>query len=273
MFKSAELFQEISKAGFAVIDANLIEETEQLHSFIRAHFKISHPHFYYSLLENDFEQNKSICQHFKKILHSFYEANFTDYRTVTESFLAKPAHTSDELLLHQDWCYTDEKKYCAYNIWIPLADITEENGAMFFLPGSHLWFDNLRSASLPTARISSKKFSSAQIASVTLKKGQALLFHPAVFHGSTPNLSSKDRIIVTATLLSETAPFIYFHQGDAPDEVKIFHLDDAALLRTLKTVAMRGSPDLPEERTLNYAHHLITEAELVNRSLTKNYDQ
>jgi len=269
MFKSAELFQEISKAGFAVIDANLIEETEQLRAYISENFKISHPHFYYSLLENDFEQNKRICLHFKIILHSFYEANFTDYRTVTESFLVKPANTPDELLLHQDWCYTDEKKHSAYNIWIPLTDITEENGAMFFLPGSHLWFDNLRSASLPTARISSKIFSSEQIISVTLKKGQVLVFHPAIFHGSSPNLSSKHRVIVTATLLPKSAPFLYFQQGEATDEVKVFCLDDATLLRTLKTVAIRGNPDLPEERRINYTHHIITEAELVNRSIIK----
>lgn len=267
MIRNQTVRAALLKNGFALLDANLAAETELLRAHLSPIFPAAFSGFYYSLLENDFETNRQTCDYIKETLHPFYEAHFTGYRTITESFLVKPANTTDELLLHQDWCYTDEKQHPAYNIWIPLDDTSENNGAMFFLPGSHLWFHNFRSASLPSARVSSKFFSSGELITVPVKRGQALLFHPAVFHGSFPNHTQKHRVIVTATLLPEHAPLLYFHQGDAAGEVNVFHLDDAALLRTLKTVAMRGTPDLPVEKRIHYAHSDIPETELLRRAV------
>lgn len=270
MFKNATIQQNLLQNGFAVIDANLLNEVNELQKYIAEHFQFSGTDFYYSLLANTFEQNKVLQNSIKTILNNFYETQFTDYRTITESFLAKPANTSNELLLHQDWNYTDEEKFSAYNIWIPLSDVTEENGTLFFLKGSHLWFNNLRSATLPTARISMSNFSSSKIEAVNVKKGQALLFHPAVFHGSYPNHSLQNRIVITATLLSQHAPFLYYQQSDLPNEVKVFQLNDDAFLKDLKTIAVCGNPDAIEINRLKYSHQIISEAELKEKLLAQS---
>ena len=270
MFKNPSIEQNLLQNGFAVIDANLLNEVDDLQDYIAAHFQFKGNDFYYSLLANTFEQNKVLQNSIRKILNNFYETQFTDYRTITESFLAKPANTSDELLLHQDWNYTDEKNFSAYNIWIPLTDVTKENGTLFFLKGSHLWFNNLRSATLPTARISMNNFSSAQIEMIIVKKGQALLFHPAVFHGSYPNHSSQNRIVVTSTLLPQEAPFLYYQKSETSNEVKVFQLNDDTFLKDLKTIAVGGNPGAPEINRLKYSHQVITDAELKGKLLTQS---
>ena len=258
IFKNPNIQHSIAENGFVVIDANLNRKVNQLHAYISNHFKFPSSNFYYSLLENSFEQNKRLQSIFKEILSDFYETYFSDYRTLTESFLFKPENTNEELLLHQDWCYTDEKNHIAYNIWIPLQDVTQTNGAMFFLPGSHLWFNNLRSGSLLTGRISTLDLPNHQIQSVTLKKGQAIIFHPAIFHGSYPNFSNQKRLIATATLFQKNAPFLYYNQSKTKNEVSVFRLEDDVFLKELPTVASGGKPEGIETEQLNYSHHIVT---------------
>jgi hypothetical protein len=268
MFKYPVIAQELSQNGFAVLDANLVAEVRQLKEYINSRFSIPSSEFYYSLLENTYEQNKELRDFIKKTLQGFYERYFENYRTVTESFLAKPANTPGEFLLHQDWCYTDERQYAAYNIWMPLADVNEDNGAMIFLSGSHRWFNNLRSSTLPTARIRSKYFSEQGVKAITLRKGQALIFHPAVFHGSCPNLSSQNRIVATATIMPANASFLYFQQHNK-NEVKAMHLDDDIFLRDLKILAPGGEAGVADENTIPYIYHTITEAELIEKFLSQ----
>jgi hypothetical protein len=262
MFKDPSIHRELSENGFAVIDANLLAETQQLRTYIEARFKLPAGEFYYSLLANSPAENKELHNAIDQILRGFYETHFTNYRILTQSFLSKPANTTDELLLHQDWCYTDERQHAAYNIWLPLIDVTEKNGTMFFLRGSHLWFNNLRSATLPTARISINNFQQEQITTVTLKQGQVLLFHPAVFHGSYPNLSSANRIVTTATILPKDAPFVYFQNGNADDEALIFQLQDDYFLKDLGTIAVGGRPVSYEIGRVKYRHVIVSEREL-----------
>lgn len=268
IFKNPDLQHSITENGFVVIDANLNREVDQLHAYISNHFKFPSSNFYYSLLENSFEQNKRLQSIFKEILGDFYETHFSDYRTRTESFLAKPRNTNEELLLHQDWCYTDEKNHIAYNIWIPLQDVTQTNGAMFFLPGSHLWFNNLRSGSLLTGRIRTLDLPKHQIQAIPLKKGQAIIFHPAVFHGSYPNFSNQNRLIATATLFQKDSPFLYYHQSETKNEVSVFRLADDAFLKELPILAIGGKPDCVETYRQNYNHHIITANELNSKLAT-----
>ncbi len=262
MFKDPAIEQELTKNGYVVLDAHLEREVAQLLTYINENFNLSGPDFYYSLLSNSYQKNTELQKVIRAVLHDFYERFFEDHRILTPSFLSKPANTPAELLLHQDWCYTDEHVFSAYNIWIPLDDVTETNGAMVFLPESHSWFDNLRSTTLPTARISSSYFLSQGIKVISMKKGQALIFHPAAFHGSCPNLSAQSRIVVTSTVMPKDASFLYFQQSSSPDEVSVLHLDDEAFLRDLNPLAMGLKTDYPEIKRIKYTHKTITEDDL-----------
>ena len=272
MFKDLSIHRELAAQGFAVIDAKLLAETEQLYTYISSHFELPTSDFYYSLLANTYEQNVELQRTIHQVLNGFYTTHFSNFRVLSASFLAKPANTLSELLLHQDWCYTDEKKHAVYNLWIPLSDVDKDNGTMFFLSGSHLWFGNLRSSTLPTARVSINNFDEVQITKVSLKRGQALLFHPAVFHGSYPNLSSAHRMVITASILAIDAPFLYYQGIDKSEVVEVFHLDDDAFLKGLEKIAVGGRPEAVVVDTLKYSHTIVT-AEELRRKLAQAYDQ
>lgn len=267
MFKNSDIQRAASQNGYAVIDANLHNEVEQFYTYISNHFKFDTTDFYYSLMSNSFETNKIVQSTLLEILHRFFEAHFTSYKIINASFLVKPADTKEEFLLHQDWCYTDEKRFNAYNIWIPLADVTAHNGAMFFLPGSHLWFNNFRSGSFHSSKVESTNALQPYVHTVPLQKGQVVMFNPAVFHGSHPNCSAHNRLVVTATILPQEAPFLYYHRSDAENTAGVFEMDEEAFLQDLEKLAYGGVPQSPEVTKLSYTHKTITEKDLMERLL------
>ena len=263
MFKNPDIQRAASQNGFAVIDANLDKEIEQLYTYISNHFKLSTTDFYYSLIAQPYETNIKVQDALQSILGAFFDSHFEDYRILNTSFLAKPAETKKEFLLHQDWCYTDEKHYSAYNIWIPLDDVDENNGAMFFLPESQMWFENYRSGSLHSSRITSGARLREHLQTVPLKKGQVLLFNPAVFHGSHPNYTKQNRLVVTSTVLPLEAPFLYFDKKEDEDEVAVFDVDRDTFLRDLERLAFGGKPTSQPVRSLKYSHVPVSESDLI----------
>lgn len=267
----------LTKNGFAIIGEVAPPLILELNQFVQNYPNTTKNYFSYSLLENDFNTNLYIRNFFKEKLTNFYESWFSGFKTFNESFLIKPCSTSKELLLHQDFCYTDESKYAAYNVWIPLCDVNENNGAICVLPGSHLWYKNYRSSSLPTSRISMKNFPASQIQKVPMKKGQVLLFHPALFHGSYPNTTTQNRIVVTTTVTYKDASFLYYHQEENATETEVYCLHEDAYLRDLKTISMKVRPDAPMIDKFPYKHFEITETELLAKAnemaATNGYDQ
>lgn len=274
MFRNQILSDQIIKKGFAILETGLGKEIDSLRDYLSNNFTLPSSEFYYSLISNDFDQNKIIQNSIDTTFKPFYEMHFNGYKIINESFLSKPPHTRAELLLHQDWCYTNERKYLAYNIWIPLTDVSIKNGAMFFLPGSQFWFENLRSGTMHSARIGSASFAH-QLETVIVKKGEAIIFHPAVFHGSYPNLSSENRIIATATILDKEAPFLYYQKHGNTDEVSIFLLNENEYLKNLKFMAVGGDPssDKSEIKSIKYAHIIPTEEDLLEKLSARNQDQ
>jgi hypothetical protein len=262
--------QMFEQKGFVVLDAGIVGLVNQMQGYIDQNFNFFGHQFYYSLMANNLDMNREIRTRFRQILMPFYEANFTGYRLLTESFMVKPANTNQELVLHQDWNFTDESQYLSLTVWIPLDDVDERNGTVFFLPGSHRWFQNFRSGSLPTGRIASDGDLQPHFESVTAKKGQVVVFHPAVFHGSYPNLSNQDRKVVTTTILPAQAPFLYY-QKTGEGQVSIFDLDEDAFLRELSNLAMGGTPNnCPVLATKVYHHQMIGKEELMAHFATQD---
>ena len=257
IFKDEIVQQQFDSKGFVLLDAGLDNEVNRLQGFINSNFGQYAGQIYYSLMANDYATNMVIKDRIRTILSPFYEKYFANYRSLTESFLVKPASTADELFLHQDWCYTNEAKHYSLTVWIPLEDVDEQNGTLFFLPGSHRWFNVLRSLTLPTGRIASSNGLLQHIEKVNVKKGQAVVFHSGAFHGSYPNQTNRDRIVVTANVLEKDSPFLYYQKA-SETTANVFHLDDNTLLRELSTLVTGVDPTSPMIETIPYQHKVLT---------------
>jgi phytanoyl-CoA dioxygenase PhyH len=267
IFKSQFHQTHFNQHGYVVIDAGMEKELDEIERFIAPYIANLSSDFYYSLIANDLENNKRIRDKIRNALRSFYNRTLTNYKSLNESFLTKPANTTNELLLHQDWNYTYEDKFHSLTLWMPLCDVDENNGAVFLLSGSHKWLHNIRSCNLPTARISSKDLPGGRLLKIAMRKGQVLLFHPALFHGSYPNNSNQHRTIVTSVILPENADYVYFQatKDETDKNVKTFGLDEDAFLRELKSIAVGADPSTEAIEQFNYNHPVITPADLLSK--------
>lgn len=258
MLKNKHIEQCLLQDGFAIVGKLNEDELAHLTTTIDAYLpETAITDFYYSLLTHTPAENINIMQSQNEILQDFFYHNFNNIRTVTSSFLVKPPMQS-ELFLHQDWCYTNEVKHNAYNVWIPLQDVDIHNGALFFLPGSHNWFQNFRSGAYDTARISSANPDIAKkVVTVSLKKGEVILFHPALFHGSHPNRTKQNRVIAATTVMDKDAPFLYYHAKNT-GFTNVYSLPDSYFVTNLAPLTIGQQPEATIIETLPYHHTLIT---------------
>lgn len=95
------------------------------------------------------------------------------------------------------------------SVWIPLDDVTAQNGALKVLPGGHKkeWLHGSHSGVEFGNRISELPENPAEQIICEMKAGGLLVFSDALPHASTPNIAGLDRYAVIST-----------YHAPAPDE-------------------------------------------------------
>ena len=253
LFIIPEQQNKFDEDGYVVLDLFSPYQIQSLFDIIMTNSIEYSDMFFYSLIEFTSSRNKQIHEKITTVIASSLNSFFADYKNIAASFLVKPGKTESELMLHQDWCYSDETKYTTATCWIPLCDVNENNGAIFLIPGSHK-LKNIRSASYPTERILSSDLGNENCLPVNLNTGQMLCFNPAIWHGSYPNKRDINRSVVTTIIMSKEAPFLYF-QKQNDEKCDIYELENDCFENHLNKMAFGNLPDnLKKIRTINYEH-------------------
>lgn len=113
-----------------------------------------------------------------------------------EHLIAKPPGTGSPTLPHQDEAFWDPKlRYDCISIWIPLQDVDERNGCLYFAPGSHL--RGIRDHRLAAGETKSNSFElNGRIGEFTpepMRAGDISIHHCRTIHGAGSNYSNEHR--------------------------------------------------------------------------------
>ena len=95
---------------------------------------------------------------------------------------------------HQDWAFYPHTNDSILEVGIALDDMTEDNGALMVIPGSHrgrVW--DHHQDGLFVGAITDPAFRPDDAVSVTVEAGGITLHHVRMVHGSKPNRSSRPR--------------------------------------------------------------------------------
>ena len=115
------------------------------------------------------------------------------------TIFGKPAFSGKETPWHQDGEYYPIKPLEVLTVWIPLDDVTPDNGPMKFIPGSHKahklfshsWVEgNDKTINLVT---DADHFDEDTAESLIIKAGQVSFHDVYMIHGSTANRTDKRR--------------------------------------------------------------------------------
>ena len=151
------------------------------------------------------------------------ENYFFDYRVHCGSFIVKGNDEKSVLKMHQDMTLVDESIYTGINIWIPLVDLTKENGAIEVLPRSHRLFKTYRGASLPDIYNGIEESVHKVMQPLYLKAGQAIIFDQSIIHYSPANKSNNTRPVINTFITHKNAGIqICYWDKIRKNEIEIF---------------------------------------------------
>lgn len=276
LFKDPELQEQINEKGFVTLPFIDESELEELRSFYNeihpngAPGKIDGIHMTTWCEDHDYKMK--VANRLNEIYRKPCEAVFQNYRRLNNVFIVKDSGETP-FKVHQDWNVVDEKENFAINIWIPLHDITVNEGGLWVVEGSHKINRHVRGSAYLFPDYSEFLDKLEQSAtSVSLKAGEAIIFYLNVIHGSPPNNGDKERIATCFSVIPDDAPLTIYFQKQAGDLLEVHEPDDDFMYnyKHLRTETFeRGPTENPVAVFESYINERIEEFEL-RPFLTKN---
>lgn len=276
LFKDQHLQDQIDEKGFVTLPFIGETELEELRSFYRE----IHPNGAPGKIEGihmttwceDYEYKVKVANRLTEIYQKRCEEVFTDYRTLNNVFIVKDSGETP-FKVHQDWNVVDEKENFAINVWVPLYDITKNEGGLWVVEGSHRIDRHIRGSAYLFPDYSAFLTElEAAATSVNLKAGEAIVFYLNIIHGSPPNKGDSERIATCFSVIPKDAPLTIYFQKQAGDPLEVHQpADDFVLHYThLRTETFERAPtNQPVAVLESFVNRPITRSEVGSFLLKK----
>lgn len=269
LFKDQNLQDEIDKKGFVTLPFIGEAELEAIRSFYHEIHPTGAPEkiqgIHMTTWCENLEYKMNVTKRLEEIYRKRCEEVFEDFRVLNNVFIVKDKGDT-QFSVHQDWTIVDERENFALNVWVPLYDVTQNEGGLWIVDGSHTVNRHIRGSAYLNIDYSQHRDKLQRASSeIRLKAGEAVVFYMNAIHGSFPNLTDFERIVTCFAVIPEEAPLTIFYQkayGDSlemhsPKDDFLYHYKD---LR--KESAERPPSDKPVEVLESFVNKAITEDEL-----------
>ncbi len=198
------------KEGYIVVSFLNETEIKNLTDF----FYENHPDgingFYATAHVQDISFRKKMNERIKSVFQRSVDDYFHECSPLGGSFVVKSNTQKERLHPHQDWNIVDEEKHRSFNIWIPLVDLTKENGVIKVMPKSHRWIKTFRGPNLPDTFENVHEEIWNAMKPLYMKAGEALIYDHRLFHASEPNQTKDLRLASVFGIISEKAQMYYY---------------------------------------------------------------
>lgn len=234
IFKDSQQQELFDRQGYVItpfIDKATVAFLDK--TFDELHPNIPEKGFISGSYSTDFDYKKKASTLIAETFAPSFNELFQDYEPFGGAFLFKVPSPESELMIHQDWTIVDEDKYYALNVWVPLIDITPENGTLMVLPGSHHQKLNaLRAPTLPYFFSGHEEEVKKYLVPTYIPAGHAVVLNQSVVHYSSANKSNSIRKAITAGVKTKGAKLrLYYNDlNDDKNELEMFEQEDDFLI-------------------------------------------
>lgn len=201
----------------------------------------------YNTLEVNLEAHRRrIASKLEAILQKVILDKLDDYKIYGYNFAIKKANSQIRFNAHTDNISADEDKYTSINVWVPLVDADETNGALYMLEGSHKFDLPPRGLGMPFAFKEIQSIIEENARPLPVKAGNAIFFNSRMIHGSGENNTGVDRpAIIIGTAPKEAELLIYMnHDKIRHNEYEVFEIDESFFHK----VVLGKRPDFAKSR-------------------------
>lgn len=211
--------EDLFSNGFCVFDLLNQKTVDQLRAIFQDYHSEQPEGFYATTHIEDKAKRKQISDHVQDIISAKIESHFENIQLLGGAFISKAPGQNGILPLHQDWNLVDESKARSYNLWIPLIDVNEENGAMRLLPKSHMKQRTFRGPNVAPVLFQISSEVDKHMFSLNMKSGQAVVYDHALWHSSPRNKTSQLRLAYVLGVVPTKVALKYYHQvGDLVED-------------------------------------------------------
>lgn len=162
----------------------------------------------------DIDLRMRMNDYIKKIFARPISEMFVNCNPLGGSFIAKGKGQKGTLEPHQDWNIVDEEQYRSFNIWVPLVNLHEANGAIMIIPKSHAWLKSYRSVNIHSAFNNVRDTVWKMLLSLHMKAGEALIYDHRLIHASGENNTDEIRLAAVYGIIPGGAQMYYYHKAD-----------------------------------------------------------
>ncbi len=228
IFSDPKLQEEFHENGFVIVPFVSSQQIEQLFEVYKSCYPDGVEGFFTTTFANNVDHREKVNQSIREICIKQIENLFVNYKILFSSFIVKAPGENSRLIMHQDMTLVDEKIYSGTNIWCPMVDLTETNGAIEVLPKSHRFYETYRGSSIPDIYDNVKDEVASLMQPCYLKAGEAIIFDQSIIHNSPPNLSDKERPTINTFVAHEDAriKICYWDKENFGENIEIFEQED-----------------------------------------------
>ncbi len=202
----------LEKYGYAVIPFLNKEEVEDLSSFFYKNHKEIPKGLYATAHSQDIDFRNKMNTKIKEVFERANNENFENIQALGGTFMNKSKGKEGLLQPHQDWNIVDEEQYRSFNVWVPLVDVSKENGTIQILDRSHKFPKTFRGINIPSAYEDLNEICWDKMLSIEMKAGQALVYDHRLLHASKENFTNENRLVVVYGIIPKDAEMRYYYK-------------------------------------------------------------
>jgi len=275
LFHDHDLQHQFDKDGFVKIDFLSVSEMETIKRLYSEVKKFERPEtknvpstFDCTFFFSDKPHRKRVYDAYSEFFQSRIDKLLLDYKFVIVNIYDKPGGTG-EVPVHMDWTFVDESKYTSVSVWIPLQDVTRENGTLELVKGSHK-LQKYRHTNIPYSFDKLwEKLKRKYLEPQNLKEGQIIVFDNSLIHWSTNNKTNKVRTSLQLIMAPSEAPVqLWYKDPEAnKNRLEVFSVDE----EFYSEFHVRGIPESSRScGFIDYKVPIWSEKEMVKKIAIKN---
>jgi len=241
-------------------------------------------HGFYTSLNHESPKERLWVDHcVKHIIGPQITPLLKDYEPLFGTFTIKKPGDDSKLAIHLDWSVVDEEKHNAIGVWIPLCDVSPENGEFGLLEGSFRFGKTIRGSMInflyaprKGPKILRNYLSTYKAVQFSLSAGTAVVYDMRTAHFSSANKSSNIRLAANLVLIPKKAtPKHYFKSKE--DEISVFNVDKKYFLTEflgahdvgkvpIKTIKIQNNHDIEEQHQTDASVESIQSIDLRSKT-------
>lgn len=220
---------ERSAAGPGYFKTRLLDEgqvtelrrvVEGVFASVQVPFEWANGTFQFTGIHSNLAFVDALYERLTEFLRPHLDQVFIDYTQVLAGVFNKPPQTPDsDLRTHQDPSFV-EPPYRTFVAWIPLVDISHENGSFFVLPGSQHLFP-FRPVIQPPVFGRCDQLLAKVGQRIDTRVGDLVVFDTGLVHWSLANLGPHPRPAVQLVNVPTEAPFFFPYYSEYEETKRI----------------------------------------------------